>query len=279
MKNYKIITWNINQQSKNGKGNIPSLIIEKIKDLNADIICLTEYVKGNSHIEFCNSLLKLGYDIFADPRNENLRNEILIAIKKNLVKETEVNILPFDNMYPNFLHLETKIDDKILHIIGVRVRIGFINSHLSYNKKLPIQIQDSKDRMIQINNLINYIKNLTGNICVIGDFNNHHYLEDQEVNSWEFDKDFLQNYYSYPLLVQSMKNITNLKNYTPTGKLNKVYSWNNQNVSPDNVKRYIRNDHLFTNINVKNIYYSWDFEFKNKVSYPDHAILIATIEF
>lgn len=116
---------------------------------------------------------------------------------------------------------------------------------------------------------------------LIGDFNNNHYFENQTIDSWRNDMEFLQNYYSYPLLVKCMKNEINLKNHTPTGKINEVYSWVNQSLPHNDIKRYIRNDHLFTNLTVLNVNYNWNFlknpEYKNQVGYPDHAILSATV--
>ena len=73
----------------------------------------------------------------------------------------------------------------------------------------------------------------------------------------------------------------NLKNHTPTGKINEVYSWVNQSLPHNDIKRYIRNDHLFTNLTVLNVNYNWNFlknpEYKNQVGYPDHASLSATV--
>lgn len=281
MRQLTVFAWNINQQSKNGGGRIPNLVIDEIENLKSDIICLTEYVKGSNHDEFCNELKSFGYTVFADPRNIGLKNEILIAIKADLAKNTRTSILPLDELHPNFLHLETKIDDEVLHIIGLRVQISFIDNKLPYREKLPLQIQDSKERMVQINHVINYIKELSGKICLIGDFNNNHYFENQTIDSWRNDMEFLQNYYSYPLLVKCMKNEINLKNHTPTGKINEVYSWVNQSLPHNDIKRYIRNDHLFTNLTVLNVNYNWNFlknpEYKNQVGYPDHAILSATV--
>lgn len=41
--NLKIIEWNVNMRSKKGL-IIPSLIVAEIEKLNADVVCLTEYV-------------------------------------------------------------------------------------------------------------------------------------------------------------------------------------------------------------------------------------------
>lgn len=84
MRQLTVLAWNINQQSRNGGGRIPNLVIDEIENLKSDIICLTEYVKGSNHHEFCNELKSFGYTVFADPRNIGLKNEILIAIKADL---------------------------------------------------------------------------------------------------------------------------------------------------------------------------------------------------
>ncbi|PIO78100.1 endonuclease/exonuclease/phosphatase family protein [Streptococcus parauberis] len=281
MTQYSIATWNINQRSNKGGGNIPNLVIDELEKLSVDIICLTEYVKSSNHVNFCKELDSLGYSVFVDPRNESFKNEILIAVKKKLAKDTRIKVLPLGDLYPNFLHLKTRFDNTTLHIIGVRVQISYIDERKPYHEKLPLKIQDAKERLEQINQVIRYVQNLNGNICLIGDFNNDHYFENQTVDSWKKNMEYLQNYYSYPLLVQSIKNEINLENYSPTGEPDKVYSWINKRLKKDNPKRYIRNDHLFSNVVVSNSTYNWSFfknpDYKNIIGYPDHAILTATI--
>ena len=53
--------------------------------------------------------------------------------KPDLAKNTRTSILPLDELHPNFLHLETKIDDEVLHIIGLRVQISFIDNKLPFH--------------------------------------------------------------------------------------------------------------------------------------------------
>lgn len=47
-----VSTWNINQRSGLGR-QIPDMVVTKLRQLNADIICLTEYVKTETHNLFC----------------------------------------------------------------------------------------------------------------------------------------------------------------------------------------------------------------------------------
>ncbi|HFR3365775.1 TPA: endonuclease/exonuclease/phosphatase family protein, partial [Streptococcus suis] len=151
-----VSTWNINQRS-NKKGDIPNLVIDELEKLNLDIICLSEYVKSSNHTEFYESLENLGYSVFVDPRNEILKNEILIAVKNNLAQDTKIKFMPLGELYPNFLHLETKIGNDVLHIIGVRVQISYIDKEQPYRVKFLLQVQDAKERLEQIKHAISYI--------------------------------------------------------------------------------------------------------------------------
>ena len=223
MTQLKILNWNVNQRSGLGK-QIPDVVVNELKHLDADVVCLTEY---KNHFEFCEQLKSLGYSLF---------------------------------MYPYYIER--------------------FNS-LSYNRKLPLLVKDAKERLLQIEYITEYVRKLNGKILLMGDFNNFHYFEHQKTDSWEHDKEFLQNYYSYPLVVEKMNEV-NLATYSPTGNYDEVYSWINPKIRADNIKRYIRNDHLFSNLaEISDIKYIWEFtknpNYQNKVGFPDHAILSATI--
>ena len=58
-----ISTWNINQRSGIGE-QIPDMVVTELKQLDTDIICLTEYVKTEKHNLFCTRLQNIGYEIF-----------------------------------------------------------------------------------------------------------------------------------------------------------------------------------------------------------------------
>lgn len=272
----KIVAWNINQRSKT-LGFIPKLVLEEITKQKANIIILTEYVKNSNHLEFCTSLESLGFQVFLDGNLVN-GNQVLIAIQKSLTSEFEVHVLPKSLSYPDFLHVTIKNGKEKFHIIGTRIKIGSPPKKLSYKENQEFQINDANERMQQINILVDYLKKLEGNICIAGDFNNYFYTEESKINSWQHDLMYLQNYYSYPLLVEKMSKIY-LTNHTPHGETNKVYSWANKSVH--SVKKFIRNDHIFTNLNVLNKEYYWGFlnseDYSDKIGYPDHAMLVANI--
>ena len=204
----------------------------------------------------------------------------MVAIKTKFVTLPRITTFP-EEEFPDFLHLQIDFEGAPLHIIGARIKIATIDNTLPYNRKLPLLVKDAKERLLQIEYITEYVRKLNGNILLMGDFNNFHYFEHQKIDSWEHDKEFLQNYYSYPLLVAKMSEV-NLATYSPTGNYNEVYSWINPIIRADNIKRYIRNDHLFSNLTeISDIKYSWEFtknpKYQNKVGFPDHAILSATI--
>ena len=278
MTQLKILNWNVNQRSGLGE-QIPDVVINELKHLDADVVCLTEY---KNHFEFCEQLKSLGYSLFMYPEYiEKFQNEILIAIKTKFVTLPKLTTFPKEDMFPDFLHLQIDFEGTPLHIICARIKIATINNTLPYNRKLPLLVKDAKERLLQIEYITEYVRKLNGNILLMGDFNNFHYFEHQKIDSWEHDKEFLQNYYSYPLIVEKMRAV-NLATYSPTGNYDEVYSWVNPKIRADNIKRYIRNDHLFSNLaEISDIKYSWEFtknpKYQSKVGVPDHAILTAAV--
>lgn len=268
--NIKILEWNINQRS-HYRGRGIELVSDEIRRVNADLVCLTEYVKGEQHSTFCDEMHELGYSTFLAPTTgdkKELKNEILLAVKTNFLNNSTQKITGTDEAFsftkkevlpPNFLHLQIDFNDEPLHIIGCRIQ-----TRKDYN------IEDAKERMDQIHLIVEYIKKLYGGIVVTGDFNNFFYSETSTVYSWSHDKTYLQNYYSYPLLIKAMNEVA-LTAYTPKG-----YSWKNEK------EIQFRLDHLFTNLKVNQKEYSWEFtenpKYRVANSYPDHAMLIVHIE-
>ncbi len=245
-----ISTWNINQRSGHGR-QIPDMVVTELRQLNADIICLTEYVKTETHNLFCTRLQDIGYEIFEDARSLGFGNEILIAIKRDLVNDSKVITIDNDDCNPNFLQVRVTIKGKKLNIIGVRIKIGGSNI-----------IEDFKERKVQLDNLISNLPASHETTIVLGDFNNGFFKPSDDVHSYQGKA---REFYSYPLLVKEM-NKAGLTVYTPSD----LNSW-----------KYCKLDHIFANIPISNENYSWEFlknpEYKSQVAYPDHAILSAII--
>ncbi|KAF1296610.1 hypothetical protein BAU15_14815 [Enterococcus sp. JM4C] len=271
----KILSWNINCRSS-VRRKIPDLVIESIAAKNPDVFCLNEFVKGVNYREFIDRLSKLGYEAFVDPRTTGCSgNEILIAVKREHAVMTESFVINNDHKNPNFLHVAiTRKNEEKINLIGVRIKILSPEKNLSKDEKEKFQIKEAKERMCQLNNLVSYLEKLEGQqIYAIGDWNNYYYDDNSKIDTWKSDDTYLQNYYSYPLLVSKMATL-GLTNYTPQG-----YSWLNKSVRSK--KKYIRNDHVFSNANVSDLNYCWAFTnsinyIPDEVGYPDHAMLLFT---
>lgn len=279
MKKLKVIGWNINQRSGyNSLGTVPHLVISEIQKKKADLIVLTEYVKQSDHLEFTQSLKELGYAVFYNANLNRKTNEVLIAIKKNLISDKNtvqvVNEITSPIETPNFLQVSFQVNNEIINIIGTRIRIGF-----TFPVTDQSLIDDAKERNEQVISLVSYIKDLDGQTFVVGDFNNYYYDDESSVTSWKDDKRWLQNYHSYPLIVKQMLGC-GFKPYTPQGR---CFSWEQKRIPQSNPKRFIKNDHIFSNGAVFNESYYWGFVETdgyvfNRVGYPDHAMITAEIK-
>ena len=249
----KLISWNINCRS--GRGSIPNLVVDELRKINADVICLTEFVKGNNYTTFIDELNTLGYEVFTDPRTtEYVGNEILIAIKKEYAIETDVFTICNNNNNPNFLHVVSKINGQNHHFIGTRIKVG--------GKDINT---DFINRKTQLCSLMNEIRKIEDEPSILlGDFNNGWYTENDKKDSYAGKP---RQFYSYPLVVEEMESI-GYQVDTP-----KNFSWGNG----------FKLDHVFTNklVEVNSTLYDWDFkkhsEYKHSVGYPDHAMLLVTL--
>lgn len=246
----KVSTWNINQRSGQGK-QIPEMIVHELAKQNSEIICLTEYVRADNHSLFCTKLQDMGYKIFEDVRTIDFGNQILIAIKNDLVNDCQVITIDNDDNNPNFLHVRVTIKGQELNIIGVRIKVGGENI-----------FQDFKHRKSQLDKLISNLPAIHENTIVLGDFNNGYFKQNDDIHSYQGKA---REFYSYPLLKSKM-NKAGLTVHTPSEET----SW-----------KYCKLDHIFANIPISNENYSWEFlknaDYNSRVGFPDHAILSASI--
>ena len=245
-----VSTWNINQRSGLGR-QIPDVVVTELRQLNADIICLTEYVKTESHNLFCARLQDIGYEVFEDDRSLEFGNEILVAIKSSLISDSKFTTIDNDDSNPNFLRVTVNIFGKELNIVGTRIKTG--------GKDI---IEDFKERKIQLDNLISNLPASHENTIILGDFNNGFFKQNDDIHSYQGKA---REFYSYPLL-KSIMSKAGLTVYTPSD----LNSW-----------KYCKLDHILANIPIVNENYSWEFlknpDYKSQVGYPDHAILSATV--
>lgn len=280
MRNLKLINWNINQRSGFTKLNvIPELVVDEIEREKADIICLSEYVNQSNYLSFSRSLEKLGYQLFFEKNSS--KNQILIGINTRSIDLDNVEVFSeevfkrFRNT-PDFLHLKiTTHTAEVFNVIGLRIKIASPSKSLSYDEKIEFQINDAKERYEQLDLLLNYLDNVEGKQLIMGDFNNYYFSKNSNLHSWDNDKTYLQNYFSFPIIRHKMLE-KGFNAYTPDG-----YSWVNRKLK-STPKRFIKNDHVFSNSPVSDVSYSWDFKenpdyIEDVVGYPDHAKLIATV--
>ncbi len=157
----KIIEWNLHFAGNHVIECIPSFIGEYINEQDADIIVLTEIVKGKAIEALVSSLGFDEYKIFySKSRSEKYGNGVCILAKK-LLNPTIV-AKDLDSIYdPDIVHIEVCKNGKKYNIIGNRIRIDI--------KKYQ-EITDFKFRAEQSNALIKYASQFE-NVIVIGDQN------------------------------------------------------------------------------------------------------------
>ena len=162
-------------QSTSGQGKqIPEMIVHELAKQNSEIVCLTEYVvKTENHSLFCTKLQDMGYKIFEDVRTIDFGNQILIAIKSDLVNDCQVITIDNDDNNPNFLQVRVTIEGQELNIIGVRIKIGGENI-----------FEDFKNRKSQLDKLIFNLPTHE-NTIVLGDFNNGYYKQNDDTHSYQ----------------------------------------------------------------------------------------------
>lgn len=269
MTKISISAWNINSRSK--EGVYPEFLSESIPD--SDIVVLSE-VKNSSHFdEFCTKVE--GYQFVST--NNIIGNDIAIAFKKGL--EYKVFPNPKGNDLPNMLHVAFQINNKLINLFAVRVRIS------------DGSIQDYKERFKQVKEFSRYMAQFENNLCV-GDFNTSFIrgkMSDSLQTVSQLYEGKLTAHYNYHILKDYIERL-DWSVYTPVDS----YSWGLSLNNDDTIQYgYIKNDHLicsnklFNNVEVA---YDWSFvednldsylpqiKLKNiKPGYPDHAILNATL--
>jgi len=288
--NYSVLCWNINGRIGNRKGyRVPHELIlkevlkessEHIENYTPDFIVLTEFVCVEGSSELIALLKGKEYEVYLS-EEKNGENGILIAIKKSLidvesVKTCEIGSLIYDDR-PNFLQVNANLvtSGKQLQLIGIRIRTREKDDIL-------------KER--QLDNWKNHLKGLSKDsitLCV-GDFNAWgSYLGNNNKIQEGFE------IYSPGLYT---KIYTENKKYINTFDKNQLVHWSYvfENYKSKEITIKAPLDHLVVSNNCKciEVQYKWSFlcidngygdlkkdMYLGNVSLPDHAILIAEIEF
>ncbi len=271
--NLKLLHWNICQEYYK---DTPMCIANEIIKHEPDIIVLTEFLKTpNFEKAIVTPLKQNGFEVIIDKRpykevfplrrKSDIR-QVLIALNKDKIEsiggkehlpdnEDEIRENTYydtqSNHYPNYLKVSCKVNNVDLIIIGTRIRV--LKGSGSEERKF---------RKAQLNKLLEMLDCNT-NTIVLGDFNISEWYNGSD---WNFEKDYKRPFEKKGFYIH----IPQLGN-SPIGS-NKAQ------------------DHLITSKNIsltqgKNrfpiISYLEDFngyEWIGLENYPDHAILLASIQ-
>lgn len=161
----KILEWNINQRCTHiNTKKIPDFIAQAVLNEDPDFFVLTEAYKVQFWAEFINKFPN--YYLFSSDNSPQHQNEVVIGVRNDhqgarLVESMESG---YANLNPNFLHVAITIDERDLHIMGVRIRVP---------KLTPASIESQTYRLNQLDILLDQIESVEEPIVLVGDFNNY----------------------------------------------------------------------------------------------------------
>ena len=157
----KIIEWNLHFAGDKSIEKLPQFVFEYLASQKADIIVLTETVKGKA-IE--NLLEKLGTDVyrlfFSKSRDGDYANGVCIFAKTKMKPKFISDGLDITDD-PDMVHIEVQENYKKYNIIGNRIRV---------DTKFYQEPLDYIFRNKQSDNLLSYALQFQ-NVIVIGDQN------------------------------------------------------------------------------------------------------------
>lgn len=179
------LEWNVN--ARGGRDyQIPSFIGNYLKPV--DIFVLVEFCASNGWENFKNSMEE-DYDLYVSPFSSMGFNQVCIGISKKLkYKLKSVKTLDIsDHFKPEFLRVDIELEQKILTIIGTRIK-----SQEDYEFKV-------KTKTEQLYFLKDYIRNIDNGVLCTGDFNElQSSLKDIFTPIAEcYGPRIVKNYYSY----------------------------------------------------------------------------------
>lgn len=271
MEKIKIMEWNINQRS--GKKDsrympfIPEFVWEKIRDIQAHIIILTEFFKVVGWEE----KIYTDFPSFEGFVTNNPNNDVLIMVSKDLLPknsdgcQTEKAYSPkssYASNCPDYLDIPIRIGEKDVRIIGTRI---IVDTKAKYGT--PAFTKELKNRHEQGKTVVKRLQELigAGNLVIgAGDFNTG-----REKNP---DENWSQTVFRNDLKKEG------IELYLPKGQSHLGFA------SPDlffasegiSVALYPYDWEFVTSDNL--IYYDGQLTKNIKSPYPDHGILIAEVD-
>lgn len=146
----KVITYNIHKGMNIDNKNILMDIINFLKSENADVICLQEVLES-IHLKILKSLGIQGYFLkTVELKSDNYGIAIYFRGFRYFIKSF---YLTSKKEQRGFIHL---------NLIEKNKKINIINTHLGLSEEI---------RRLQIREMYNYIKSLSGEKIICGDFN------------------------------------------------------------------------------------------------------------
>lgn len=323
--NIKFMEWNIHGMNGD-KYNMPvDFINNEIINVMPDVFVLTEYIDNEKFRKLICENYHIRY-------GGEYGNKILIGVKKNIcecdisndsINEIDITADPGEGIgvngekvrlnRPDMVQISIRINDELIRIIGIRIHVS---NYKQNNYKLLKEVQEINDntslqnmleakyRKLQFDCIVSEIckNNIYDTTIVSGDFNCYVY-DENHIDKLYTEQDLPRkknqeldgriNYYSYPIINKSIKEINYLLK-TPNKMINllgetivdfkDIYSSYCINYASTILYKY---DHLICSKNARiideNFYYSWDFlkhidYIKNNRNCPDHAKMIAEIE-
>ena len=243
----KLAEWNIHKMTNDI--SVKQFVIDKLIDVDADVICLVEYLSDKGIEE------NLKEKYWFEESNTISGNKVFIAVKKELapdgIKVTNKNEVI--GCY-NFLHIEFLMQNgEPLSVIGVRML-----SPIDASKQTP--------------SLQEYISRLSTPFLCTGDFN----IKDFRMAKW------FPNISTEKMIntncVLSNSSIIYIDKYscevTGFGAVDHVLHSNNINVESEYDWKFLSCDSIYPCINKIAIGTIWDIP----PAYPDHALMISNIK-
>lgn len=158
MEKIHILEWNINQRGGNSS-DIPMWIVDEFEE--SHIVVLTEFCRKGNWQEFINETEKKGYNfVFSE---NSIGNDILIAVKKScsIIGDPIFVLCGGRDDIPENLRVDIRIGDNMVSVLGVRIKdLGRVPNR--YTKK-----------KIEMQWLMEWIKDITNPIVIAGDFKNN----------------------------------------------------------------------------------------------------------
>jgi exonuclease III len=141
-----LAAWNINHRT--GRKSIPPDTLHAIAALDLDVLVLTEFVDGDHHTRFKESLKDIGFSSLAVSVKAPRQNQVLIAARSPLADD---GLLPLpghtEAATTNWLH--RRLPELKLEIVGFRAPVYLAaDDRLGYWNQVETITRSARDRRV-----------------------------------------------------------------------------------------------------------------------------------